>query len=46
MINITIVIIMVVYSSYSNYSLIVVLSKCNNNRNKHDDCNTVDGSDN
>ena len=46
-INITLVIIKVVYSSYSNYSIIIIiLSKGNNDKNKNDNSNTVGKSDN
>ena len=37
---------MVIYSSYSNYNLIVILSKGNNDKKKHGNYNNADGNDN
>lgn len=41
----TIVVIMLIYSSYSNHSLIVILWKGSHDKNKQGNSNTVDGSD-
>ena len=40
----TIVVIMLIYSSYSNHSLIVILWKGSHDKNKQGNSNTVDGS--